>query len=160
MGAGRCLWERTQAIQTLNLTIKSGYLSTIWTDNLITGVPTYQVNSVPTGAGVQFTAEATWSDGVTRPMWNYPFQGAFNAASLGTWWSTNPKVMTINQYGHAVAYNIRYSADLVQVGQRRYVLTLDNDCYPVVHGGRSTRAGLLVSQIALLPRRRNVRPSR
>jgi hypothetical protein len=59
---------------------------------------------VPTGVGAQFTAEAAWSDGVTRPMWNYPFQGAFNAASLGTWWSTNPNVMTINQQGHAVAY--------------------------------------------------------
>jgi hypothetical protein len=92
------------AIQTLNLTIKSGYLSTMWSDNLITGASTYQVNSVPTGAGLQFTAEATWSDGVTRPMWNYPFQGAFNIASLGTWSSSNPKVMTINQFGHAVAY--------------------------------------------------------
>jgi hypothetical protein len=92
------------AIATSGLTIKGGYLSSMWTDSLVTGQPIYQVNTVSAGEGVQFTPQATWSDGVTRPMWNLPYQGAFNTAALGTWWSSNPKVMTINQQGHAVAY--------------------------------------------------------
>jgi hypothetical protein len=91
------------AIATYGLTMKGGYLSNLMT---ISGTPatgdtnTPQVNSVATGAGVQFTAQATWSDGVTRPMLNTPYNG-----SLGTWWSTNPKVMAVNQQGFAYAYS-------------------------------------------------------
>jgi len=92
------------AIATYGLTIKGGYLSSMLTDALIIGESVYQVNSVAPGQGIQFTPQATWSDGVTRPMWNLPYQGAFNTASLGTWWSSNPKVMAINQQGHAIAY--------------------------------------------------------
>jgi hypothetical protein len=95
------------AIATYGLSIKSGYLSDMLVDDANAGgngdPNVYQVNGVASGAGVQFTPQATWSDGVTRPMWNIPYN-AFNNASMGTWWSTNPKVMSVDQQGHAVAY--------------------------------------------------------
>jgi hypothetical protein len=93
------------AIATYGLTIKGGYLSDVesvvnfgFPNDPPNTTPT-QVNSVISGAGVQFTPMATWSDGVTRSMLNTPYNGA-----LGTWWSTNPKVMDVTQQGFAFAY--------------------------------------------------------
>jgi hypothetical protein len=95
------------AIATYGLSIKSGYLGDMIVEQpLFISIGSgyvYQVNSVAIGIGVQFTPQATWSDGVTRPMWNQP-STAFNSSSMGTWWSTNPKVMDVDQHGHAVAY--------------------------------------------------------
>jgi hypothetical protein len=71
------------AIATYGLTMKGGYLSNLMT---ISGTPA--------------TGDTNWSDGVTRPMLNTPYNG-----SLGTWWSTNPKVMAVNQQGFAYAYS-------------------------------------------------------
>ena len=91
------------AIATYGLKIKSGYLSDVETINAYNGVLPQnpaQVNSVGTGARIQFTPVAQWSDGVSRPMLNTPYGGV-----LGTWWSTNPGVMTVNQQGLASAYN-------------------------------------------------------
>ena len=90
------------AIATYGLTIKGGSLRDVQSvDGLNDGeqplVP--NVNTVAIGAGVQFTPQATWSDGVTRPMTNIPYGGV-----LGTWISSNPKVMTVNQQGFAIAF--------------------------------------------------------
>jgi hypothetical protein len=90
------------AIATYGLKIKGGYLSNVETINATNGQSPLlpQVNSEGTGARVQFTPVAQWSDGVNRPILNTPYGGV-----LGTWWSTNPGVMAITQQGLAYAYN-------------------------------------------------------
>jgi hypothetical protein len=94
------------AIATYGLTMRGGYLSNVMTvsgydpDGIGSGPPAAQVNKIQAGANVQFTPQATWSDGVTRPMLNVPYGGA-----LGTWWSTNANVMSVNQQGLAYAYS-------------------------------------------------------
>jgi hypothetical protein len=90
------------AITSYGLTIKGGYLNNVQAVSGVNGVDSpfkSSVSNVVLGAGVQFTPQATWSDGVTRPMQNIPYGGV-----LGTWFSTNPKVMSINQEGFAYAY--------------------------------------------------------
>jgi hypothetical protein len=90
------------AIATYGLKIKGGYLSDVQAvDGLNDDEPPFvpSVNGVAIGAGVQFTPQATWSDGVTRPMQNIPYGGV-----IGTWSSTNPKVMSVNQQGFAYAF--------------------------------------------------------
>jgi hypothetical protein len=88
------------AIATYSLKIKGGYLANVTTNPTNFQPRQPQVNTVATGASVQFTPQATWTDGVTRPMQNTPSGG-----TLGTWWSTNPGVMSVNQQGLAYAYN-------------------------------------------------------
>ena len=89
------------AIATSGLTIKGGYLSDVELpeyDTYYPEGPTPQVNNVPVGYEVDFTAQATWSDGVTRPMLNPDFDGM-----QGIWTSSNPNVMYISQQGQAIA---------------------------------------------------------
>lgn len=93
------------AIATYGLTIKGGYLSDIalWTPTVGEGccvprTPTPQVNTVLVDRALIFTPQATWSDGVTRPMLNPNFDGM-----QGIWMSSNPSVMYISQQGQAVA---------------------------------------------------------
>jgi hypothetical protein len=91
------------AIATYGLTIKGGYLADVMTDSGIPEnekPPAAQVNTVTAGAKIQFTPQATWSDGVTRPMLNSPYGEA-----QGIWWSTNPNVLAVNQHGVAYAYS-------------------------------------------------------
>jgi hypothetical protein len=45
-------------------------------------------------------SQAKWSDGVVRPMLNQDFDGF-----KGSWASSNPAVMYINQQGQAFAYS-------------------------------------------------------
>ena len=90
------------AIATYSLTMTGGYLSDVQAVSGTNGVdPAFKpsVNHVVLGAGIQFTPQATWSDGITRPMQNIPYGGV-----VGTWSSTDPKVMSINQEGFAYAY--------------------------------------------------------
>jgi hypothetical protein len=92
------------AIATYSLKIKGGYLGDFLVYSGDNDPNTYppsrtSVNAVSPGATVQFTPQATWTDGVTRPMTNVPYGGA-----LGTWSSSNPKVMTVDQQGFAYAY--------------------------------------------------------
>jgi hypothetical protein len=97
-----CKYDPEAAIATYGLTIKSGYLNDVQSvDGLNDGEPPLvpSVNTVAIGAGIQFTPQATWSDGVTRPMQNIPYGGV-----LGMWVSSNPKVMTVNQQGFATAF--------------------------------------------------------
>jgi hypothetical protein len=91
------------AIQTYGLTIKSGYLINVETRSpeINSDQPlASQVNNVGEGTTVQFTPVAQWSDGVSRPMLNQDYNGL-----KGTWSSTNPAVMYVNQHGQAFAYN-------------------------------------------------------
>jgi hypothetical protein len=91
------------AIATYGLTIKGGYLSNVafpdanLTSDGLAG-PSSQVNNVLDGTAVIFTAWATWSDGITRPMQNMNFDGM-----AGIWTSSNPNVMYINQQGLALS---------------------------------------------------------
>jgi hypothetical protein len=89
------------AIATYGLTIKSGYLSNVVTTSAFeTGDPPLtQVNNVPQGEQITFTPQAKWSDGVVRPLLNDDYNGL-----RGTWTSSNPFVMTVNQQGQAYAY--------------------------------------------------------
>jgi Bacterial Ig-like domain (group 2) len=89
------------AIATYDLTIKSGYLSNVVTrpSDDGAGFPSQQ-NSVLEGTELLFTPQAKWSDGVVRPMLNQDFNGL-----KGTWTSSNPGVMTVNQQGQAYAYS-------------------------------------------------------
>jgi hypothetical protein len=90
------------AISTYGLTIEGGYLADVLTDSGIPEnevPPAAQVNLVIAGGVIQFTPQATWSDGVTRPMLNSPYGEA-----QGIWWTTNPNVLTITQHGLAYAY--------------------------------------------------------
>jgi hypothetical protein len=92
------------AIATYTLKIKGGYLSDLLTYSGDADPNTYpsvrtSVNTVSPGATLQFTPTATWTDGVSRPMTNVPYGGV-----LGTWSSSNPKVVGIDQHGFASAY--------------------------------------------------------
>jgi hypothetical protein len=89
------------AIATYDLTIKSGYLSNVVTREYDdgTGFPSQQ-SSVIEGAELLFTPQAKWSDGVVRPMLNQDFNGL-----KGSWISSNPAVMMVNQQGYAYAYS-------------------------------------------------------
>jgi hypothetical protein len=82
-------------IDTLNLTLKSGWLQNIQqsNDNEDNG-PTPNVNTVYPGAVVQFTPVGQYSDGSQHPLLNTTFEGV-----QGTWTSSNPLVMYVNQAG-------------------------------------------------------------
>jgi hypothetical protein len=94
----------TTAIATYGLTMKGGYLANVLTipegDPQYGFAPAAQVNTVEAGSTIQFTPQATWSDGVTRPMLNSPYGEA-----QGIWWSTNPNMLTVTQQGMAFAYS-------------------------------------------------------
>jgi hypothetical protein len=90
------------AIQTYGLTIKSGYLSNMVIRNTFGGSPPEsQVNTVSEGEILTFVPQAKWSDGVVRPMLNQDFNGL-----QGTWTSSNPAVMYVNQQGQAFPYSV------------------------------------------------------
>jgi hypothetical protein len=105
-GAGYALITQMAqiAVQTYSLTIKGGYLSNV-TDRY--GIPSGacgcsgnpQAKNVPQGTILTFMPQATWSDGVTRPMLNSDMNGM-----KGIWWSTNTSVMQVDQQGKAIAY--------------------------------------------------------
>jgi hypothetical protein len=90
------------AIATYGLTVQSGYLSNVLLPDYNLGREQNQpqVNAVLNGSKLIFTAQATWSDGVVRPLLNQNFDGM-----QGIWTSSNPAVMSINQQGQAVAYS-------------------------------------------------------
>jgi hypothetical protein len=90
------------AIATYGLTIKGGYLSDVFVGDPSQDLPPQpQVNTVTVGDAVNFTAQATWSDGVVRPMLNPNYDGM-----EGIWTSSNPNVMYISQQGQALAYGV------------------------------------------------------
>jgi hypothetical protein len=72
-------------------------------------------------------------------MLNVPYGGV-----LGTWTSSNPKVMAVNQQGFAFFLYVRDGYDLVQVSQRHNVLTLEHDGWFRIHTARDTGTGILM----------------
>jgi hypothetical protein len=88
------------AIATLNLTIKGGWLQDVQAASLNEGlgVPTPNVNTVGPNSVIQFTPQGLYSDGTVRPLLNSTFGG-----SSGTWTTSNPLVMFVNQKGLAWA---------------------------------------------------------
>jgi hypothetical protein len=98
-------------IDTLNLELVGGWLSDVGQpdENNNYQAPT-NFNTVTTPSVVKFIPIGLYSDGSQHPMLNSSFQG-----SSGTWTSSNPLVMTINQLGVAWAISagttiIRYTA--------------------------------------------------
>jgi hypothetical protein len=87
-------------IDTTNLKLVTGWLSDVEAPNESTGLngPVPNVNTVTTPAVVQFTPVGYYSDGSQHPMLNTTFQGG-----SGTWASSNPLVMYVNQKGLAWA---------------------------------------------------------
>jgi hypothetical protein len=82
------------AIATENLTLRSGWLQDVEIGNeTLTGSPV-NVNTVSPPATVQFTPIGYYSDGSQHPLINPNMQDA-----TGTWTSSNPEVMNINQKG-------------------------------------------------------------
>ncbi len=82
-------------INTLNLTLKGGWLQNVqqFNGNEDSG-PTPDVNTVQPGAVVQFTPTGLYSDGSQQVLLNTNLQG-----SNGTWTSSDPLVMNVNQSG-------------------------------------------------------------
>ena len=76
------------AIETLNLSIKGGYVT----------LPA-NVTTVTQGETLQFTAYAIYSDGIPRPLLNTDFGGI-----AGVWTSQNTNVMNVGYDGQAYAY--------------------------------------------------------
>jgi hypothetical protein len=87
-------------VNTMNLKLVTGWLSNVEASSESTGDngPVSNVNTVSTPAVVQFTPVGYYSDGSQHPMLNTSFQGA-----SGTWASSNPLVMYVNQKGLAWA---------------------------------------------------------
>jgi hypothetical protein len=79
-------------------TVKYGWLS----DEEISpsGGITTNVNTVLPGAVLEFTPFGTYTDGGERPITNTNFAG-----QSGTWTTSNPQVMSVNQSGQAWAIN-------------------------------------------------------
>jgi hypothetical protein len=87
-------------VNTLTLTLKSGWLQNpeLPDENIVIFPAVTNVNTVSTAAVVQFTPLGVYSDGSHHPLLNAGFQG-----SEGTWTSSNPLVMSVNQQGLASA---------------------------------------------------------
>jgi hypothetical protein len=98
------------AVATVNLTLKSGWLQDVELPNeTLSGSPV-NVNTVAPPATVQFTPIGLYSDGSQHPLINTNMQDA-----TGTWTSSNPAVMNVNQQGLAWPLSngttiIRYTA--------------------------------------------------
>jgi hypothetical protein len=102
------------AINTMNLKLVGGWLSDVEapdenTSTYEPAIPITNVNTVWPPSIVKFTPIGLYSDGSQHPILN-SFQG-----SSGTWTSSNPLVMTVNQLGVAWALSqgttiIRYTS--------------------------------------------------
>jgi hypothetical protein len=82
------------AVATVNLTLKSGWLQDVeQPKETLSGSPV-NVNKVSPPAAIQFTPIGLYSDGSQHPLINTSINGA-----SGTWTSSNPVVMNVNQQG-------------------------------------------------------------
>ena len=86
------------AVATVNLTLKSGWLQDVEQPNETLNGSGVNVNTVSPPASVQFTPIGFYSDGSQHPLLNTNVQDA-----TGTWTSSNPVVMNVNQHGLAWA---------------------------------------------------------
>jgi hypothetical protein len=87
-------------VNTLTLTLKSGWLQNLELPDDTIGIfpAVTNVNTISTAAVVQFTPIGSNSVDSQHPLLNAGFQG-----SNGTWPSSNPLVMSVNQQGLASA---------------------------------------------------------
>lgn len=86
------------AVANEYLTIWTGWLSNVTIPSEDIGVaPASNVNTVLPGETIQFTPVGYYSDGNQRPQINTNTQGA-----SGTWTSSNPLVMSVNERGLAL----------------------------------------------------------
>jgi hypothetical protein len=99
------------AVASMNLTLRAGWLQNVqqYNNNEDNGAE-HNVNTVHPGAVVQFTPVGYYSDGSQHLLLNTSFQGA-----SGTWTSSDPLVMYVNQSGLAWANSqgtaiIRYTS--------------------------------------------------
>jgi hypothetical protein len=83
-------------VATVNLTLKSGWLQNVELPNETLTGSGVNVNTVSPPASVQFTPIGYYSDGSQHPLLNTNMQD-----STGTWTSSNPVVMYVNQQGLA-----------------------------------------------------------
>lgn len=89
------------AVANEYLTIETGWLSDIAMPDPYIGLNAGGLNNLNTvlpGAILQFTPVGYYSDGSTHPQTNTTWEG-----SNGTWTSSNPLVMSVNQQGLALA---------------------------------------------------------
>jgi hypothetical protein len=98
------------AVATVNLTLNSGWLQDVELQNETLNGSPINVNTVSPPAAVQYTPIGYYSDGSQHPLTNTNMQNA-----TGTWTSSNPVVMNINQQGLAWALSsgtttIRYTS--------------------------------------------------
>jgi hypothetical protein len=96
--AGYALMTRLAetVVATVNLTLKSGWLQNVELPNETLTGSGVNVNTVSPPASVQFTPIGYYSDGSQHPLLNTNMQD-----STGTWTSSNPVVMYVNQQGLA-----------------------------------------------------------
>lgn len=84
-------------IGTMNMKVQGGYLQNVL--QAAGGVATANVNTVGPNAVVQFTPEGYYAGSLVEPFVNDSYAG-----SNGTWVSSNPLVMYVNQRG--LAYSL------------------------------------------------------
>jgi hypothetical protein len=84
------------AVATVNLTLKSGWLQDVEISNETVNGSPLNINTVSPPAVVQFTPIGLYSYGSQHPLLNTTING-----STGTWTSSNPVVMNVNQQGLA-----------------------------------------------------------
>jgi hypothetical protein len=100
-------------IDTLNLKLVGGWLSDVEQPDentqyiTSTGGSLTNINTVTTPSVVKFIPIGLYSDGSQHPMLNSSFQG-----SSGTWTSSSPLVMTVNQLG--VAWSISQGTTIIR----------------------------------------------
>jgi hypothetical protein len=91
-------------IDTLGLTLQSGYLQDAEQANQANPINPVNTNVVGTEAVIQFTPYGQYNNGVVEPLINSTYAG-----STGTWESSNPLVMYISQTGLATSLSQGYA---------------------------------------------------
>jgi len=87
------------------LSLKSGYLGTTTRQDFEDAPVEQGVNTVLAGSPIWFQAYGQWSDGITRVI-NNPNVNPSNTDAvgvMGTWSTSNPYVMSVDQTGYAKA---------------------------------------------------------
>ena len=120
-------------INTFNLTLKGGFLQNVMQPNDneegSSTTPPSNVNGVGPAAVVQFTPVGHYNNGLLEPITNTNFAG-----SNGTWASSNPLVMYINQRGLAWALSpgtaiITYTSP-TGIKFSEWVMNIGNQYFP------------------------------
>jgi hypothetical protein len=120
-------------INTFNLKLEGGFLQNVMQPNDneegSSTTPPSNVNGVGPAAVVQFTPVGHYNNGLLEPITNTNFAG-----SNGTWASSNPLVMYINQRGLAWALSpgtaiITYTSP-TGIKFSEWVMNIGNQYFP------------------------------